>query len=260
MNCETIQNRLLALPDPRRVPEELRGHLDECPGCRAVLVRAARLDALLPALPVPASSEAVKAAFLERVRAGEPVVRREPTPSRPESAQWKYVAGLAAAVLLALGAWALFHGRASSERPQFASRPQELLGQEVRHLTELAKADTTTKKIAIWADVAADLQAETRAVYLAAPEPEITTLARLFDKAVTDGIGRQADLLRNTHLEPAERQALLAAARKLETTRAGVSQLTDSAPPQAKAPLRRMADRADTVRKRLIDLAEGKGA
>lgn len=238
----------------------MRGHLDECPGCRALLARAARLDELLTDLPVPPSSDAVKAAFLDRVATVEPILNRVPATSRGELSQWKYVASLAAAVLLALGAWALFHGRTGADRPRVANRPQELLGQEVHHLTELAKADTAPKKIAIWADVAADLQAETRAVYLAAPEPEITTLARLFDKAVTDGIERQANLLRNKHLEPAERQALLATARKLEATRTNVTQLTDSAPPQAKAPLQRMADRAGTVRQRLIDLAEGKGA
>ena len=88
MNCDAIQNRLLALPDLRRVPDELRGHLDECPACRAYLARAVRLDKLIAAVPVPPSSEETKAAFLDRATEAGPVIKRIPVVRRRDSATY----------------------------------------------------------------------------------------------------------------------------------------------------------------------------
>src|SRR5579885_2061136 len=85
MNCEAVQNRLLALPDPRRASDELRGHLDGCPACRSFLAAVGRLDELLAAIPVPPPSEEVKAAFLDKVTEAGPIIRRLPVVPRRDS-------------------------------------------------------------------------------------------------------------------------------------------------------------------------------
>ena len=259
MTCDVIQNRLLALPDLTRVPDDLRAHVDRCPGCRAFLAGAARLDGLLTGLPVPPSEDA-KAAFLDRITAAGPIIRRVPTVPRFRSLRarvggavgWKPAAGLAAAVAVGAGIW-LTVGGTSDEKPSVAAAPRHpLLEKQVRHVVALARANTPPDRMRVWAAVAADLRDETRAVYKVAPADEMAALARMFDKTVRQGIVPQADRLADHAIPAPDKRALLTDVEaRLADVEAEASRLATQAPPQSVEPLKKIAAAARDGRLKL---------
>src|ERR1044071_8464322 len=103
MNCQAIQNKILALPDPRHVPEPLRAHVLACGACRAWAEQAARLEGLLEQLPVPPAPADRKSALVAELSRGVAVV--EPAAPRRESYREFFqrngtlIAGLAAALV-----------------------------------------------------------------------------------------------------------------------------------------------------------------
>src|SRR5580698_573365 len=119
MNCQTIQNKILNLPDPRVIPDVLRDHVAGCADCRVWAKQAARLESLLEQLPVPPAPGNKKAEMLEDLTSNDPVITRPfATPARESSSAsfWKFLdqnkmvlGGLAAAVLVAFGGWLLFN-------------------------------------------------------------------------------------------------------------------------------------------------------
>jgi hypothetical protein len=70
MNCEEIQDRILAADDPRRLGAELDAHVASCPACGAFVRRLVAIETAAARLPVE-GSQAAKAAVLRRVRAEE---------------------------------------------------------------------------------------------------------------------------------------------------------------------------------------------
>src|SRR5438067_2200379 len=117
MNCQAVQNKILALPDPRQIPDPLRDHVVGCAACQAWARQAARLEALLAQLPAPAAPAEKKEAMIDELTQPEPVIHPMATPAtRPSfglvAARFlrrnaTYVGGLAAAVLVAVGIYAL---------------------------------------------------------------------------------------------------------------------------------------------------------
>src|SRR4051812_45158201 len=116
MTCQSAQNRILMLPDPRQVPDALRAHLDGCPACLAWWQRAARLERLLEQLPAPPAPADKKAVLIDELTAAGPVIKSVPAGDRgtvpsPGTAFLKrvgtYAAALAAAVLVVVGGWRL---------------------------------------------------------------------------------------------------------------------------------------------------------
>src|SRR4051794_34480520 len=116
MNCQSAQNRILLLPDPRQVPDAVRAHLDECPACLAWWQRAARLERLLEQLPAPPAPADKKAVLIDELTAAGPVIKSVPSDHRGEIPSpgtaflkrvGKYAAALAAAVLVVVGGWKL---------------------------------------------------------------------------------------------------------------------------------------------------------
>jgi hypothetical protein len=168
MTCDTAQNRLLALPDPDRLPDDLHAHLAGCELCRRYADRMTVLDAELAALPAPASADA-RAAFLESLAAAGPVIRTVPTaPFRSSVSlwglaarvRWKPVFATAAAALVAVGVWSAIPGPKPPVAEVDGPR-SELVKKVVRYNTELAKASDPRERVAKLAELAADLQAET---------------------------------------------------------------------------------------------------
>lgn len=263
MTCEVVQNRLLALPDLTRIPDDLRAHVGGCPGCRAFLAGATRLDRLLAALPVPPSSDDVRAAFLDRVTAAGPIIRRVPAVPRRGSLRalrvrlggvvgWKSAAGLAAAVVLAAGVWLGVGGKSGEARVAAATPRHPLLDRQVRHTVALARANTPPDRMKVWAAVAADLRDETWAVYKVAPADEMTALARMFDKTVRHGIVPQADRLADHAIPVSEKQAVLNdVGARLADVEAEASRLATQAPPQSVEPLKKIAAAARDGRLKL---------
>lgn len=263
MNCEVLQNRLLALPDLNGVPDDLRVHVDGCPACQTFLAGAKRLDELLARVPVPPTSEEAKAAFLDRVTQAGPVIGRIPVVPRggdtgrrlrgflDRVGGWKTVSGLAAAIMVG-GVWWFASGPRGSTPSEVAGLRHELLNKEVKHLVALSGADTPPKRMVVWADVADDLRTETRSLYKVGQADEMDALARMFDKAVRQGILHQADLLDVHTMPAAERATLLRdVTARLADVEAEADRLAAQAPPQSVEPLKKIAAAARDGRLKL---------
>lgn len=262
MTCDAIRDRLLALPDPRRVPADLRSHFDGCPACVNVQAALVGVEAAVARLSVPDSAPA-KAAFLTRLAEPEPIIAHMPTlPNRRGLAdliagvKWQHAAGLAAGVLIAVGGGWLLTGSNGGQTQEFAAHRHDLLQKEVRHVVRLTGAGTAADRMAVWADVVADLGAEMTAVYQVADEPDLDALAGLFRRAVEDGVVAQARRL--PAVVPAgERSKLTETAKKLADAETEANRLLAVARPQAKPVLERMVRTARTGKEALDKLARG---
>ena len=249
MTCDTFQNRLLVLPHPDRVPTELRPHLADCPTCRSFAAAAGRLDRLVAAIPVPPASASAMSALLDRIAEDSPIIVPN---ARPVLARgrfetwlagtgWKVAAGLAASVVVGLAVWSSGPNDDRRKPTEFAYVRHELLKKEVDHVTRLATADSAPERLAIWADVATDLNIEAAEVYQIAPQSDIRAIGEMFDTAVRDGIIRQADQFPE-HYPPADRHRILTAVTaKLKAVDADATERSTTAPPQSKPVLRQMA-------------------
>jgi hypothetical protein len=267
MTCDAIQNRLLALPDLRRVPDELRGHLDGCPACRAYLARAVRLDKLLATIPVPPPSEETKAAFLDRATEAGPVIKRIPVVRRDsgtyllDDGRWKYTAAaLAAAVLVAVGWLAFRGGDAPPNRNDTTTVAghdllKKTLGRVVTDETALARSNTSEERMRAWADMTADLREEIEKVHLHAPKDDLKALAGLFEKAARKGLLAEARKMTEDQT-PAEKQraAFQLAQERLTRIAADAAAFAQAAPPDMKPPLQQIRDTAGAVLKELSKL------
>lgn len=268
MRCDTAQNRLLALPDPDRPTDDLRAHLAGCERCRRYAERAAGLDADLAALPAPPSADA-RAAFLESLAAAGPVIRTVPTaPFRSSVSlwglaarvRWKPVFATAAAVLVAVGVWSALPGPKPPPVERDGPR-SELVKKVVRYNTELAKASDPRERVTKLAELAADLQAETRDVYLAAQTGEtdqLRSLANMFEQVVGDGIVRQAKAIGPFGPVTERQKVLKETAARLAAAAAEADQLrTTAAQAHAKVSLAKMAAAARNGQAVLLKIAEG---
>ncbi len=100
MNCRETEDWLLHAERPLRLgTDELREHVEACPGCRGFARRLDRLERAYCAAPLPASAHRARLAFLQRHVAmpRRPFLRR--------AARWAVAALLLLAV--GLGTWAV---------------------------------------------------------------------------------------------------------------------------------------------------------
>lgn len=258
MNCQAVQNKILALPDPREVPEPLRAHVAGCGACQAWARQAARLEGLLEHLPVPPAPAGKKAALVEELsRPAEPV-RPAARPFYRRNAA--LVGGLAAALLVAVAGWRMFGGK-NDPRPEVATpgTPEHpLLKKLVQRDVAMAKADTPAKRLQALGGLADDLSAEARGLALVASPQELNDFVIWYGKA-KDGLVAQADRLTNKTafaMTPAERKAQFAAlAEKLGETAAAVDRSAGQASPEAKRALQKIADAARDGQTKLTALA-----
>lgn len=261
MNCQTVQNKILALPDPRHVPDALRAHVNACAGCRAWAELAGRLEGLVAQLSIPAAPADKKAALLAKLRtqpAAVEVAREEPATFRAWVKQnATLVGGLAAAVLVAFGAWATI-GK-NSPKPDLAEKtPRDpFLEKMVQRDVALARAGTPAQKLVALGGLADDLSAEARGLARIASPDELKDVARWFDRVVKDGlVPRAKDLTTDAGSTPAERKAQLAdLAARLGHAADEVKKASGEVPPDAKPVLERIADTARFGQKKLQDLA-----
>jgi hypothetical protein len=282
MNCEAVQNRLLALPDLRRVPDELRTHLDGCPACRAFLAKAVRLDALVAAVPVPPPSAEARAALLERVAEAGPVIKRVPVVRRDsmadlpaylaEDGRWKYAAALAAAVLVAVG-WLAVREDATTRAPDYNGVAGHALltktiGKVATDKEALARARTSEERMRVWAAVTGDLRDEVENVYRYAGKDDLKALAGLFDKAAERGLLDQARKVADDQTPPDRRRAAFRdAIGRMDKIAADTETFARTAPEDRKPVLRqigatakRVRDELNKLEPRLAGAPPGKGA
>jgi len=269
MNCQTIQNKILILPDPRVLPDALRDHIAGCEVCRAWAKQVARLDALLQQLPVPPAPGNKKATVVDDLTRGNPVIiRRLATPARESFAgsvrkfldqNKMVVGGLAAAVLVVLGGWRLL--TPSGTPPVAAAETPEhpFLKMLVQRDVALAKAKKPVDRLQIFGGLAEDLSTEARSLARVASPDELWDVAQWFDNVVKDGVVNQArnmpaDTL--TLSARAERKTELdALAGKLSDMAAKTEKMTGEVPPDAKAALQKIVDSARAGEKKLREMA-----
>lgn len=271
MTCQSIQNRVLLLPDPRQVPADLRTHLDACPACAAWWCRAARLETLLELLPAPPAPGDKKAALVgELIAAGTAVPGvstggRGPVPSAGVAA-WRraagYAAALAAAVLVVAGGWRLAT-RPNAPKEVAAAPRHPLLDAVVKRDLALARADTPAKRLEVLGGLADDLSAETRGLARVATAEELNELSAWFGTVVRKGIVRQAADLERLPVHPigrAERAAVYTRlAGQLDAAAREAAAAAREAPAGSQDALKRIADAARDGRQALATLAtEGK--
>lgn len=252
MNCQAVQNQILDLPDPRHLPAELAAHVRACPACRAWARQAARLEMLVEHLPAPPAAGDKKASLLAELMSAEPSLA---VPDRRGAAtefllrNASYVGGLAAAVLVALGAYLLWP--TGQKQPDVVARPPQkhpLLDKIVAGNTQLAQAGMSSKRrLEVLGGMAGDIAADTRGMARVASPAELRQMAGWYDEVVATGMVRQADRLSSPVGEMQARdrdQFLNAWADKLAADAAEAEKLSREVPQDAQPVLRRMADTA----------------
>ncbi len=263
MNCQVVQNKILALPDPRVVPDPLREHVVGCAGCQAWAKQAARLEALLEQLPTPLAPADKKDALIGNLVRGDAIIARPATvPVQPREARVltflrrnaAVIGGLAAAILVALGAWALFPRPAKPEMAQ--PLPDDpFLRKIVQRDLALANAKTPAERLQILSGLADDLSVQARSLARVATRNELGDLARWYDQVVKNAIVPQAENAPAFVMVPAERTArealLESLAKKLNENAAETDKLLSEVPPEAKAALQRMTESAREGQKKL---------
>jgi hypothetical protein len=234
MNCDLVQRRLLKAESPTRLPDSLQAHLADCPTCREWQRQLVQLEGYVNQLPVPASP--AKAELLRLL--SSPAAATTAWPAR-RTWSWRLPAGLAAAVLLlAVGGWLLYLLRPAPPAPEVPHEVQRpLLDNLLERDLRLANATTQRERVEALADLADDLQGETRALALDADVSDLESLSLLYGQVVRDGIVPRAQAL-----PAAERRAVLTPiAERLGKARHQAEHLALDVPPDSAKPLKAIA-------------------
>ena len=254
MNCQAIQNQILNLPDPRELTSALREHVLTCSACQAWARQAALLESLLEHLPAPPAPGDKKGALIAELTQAEPVIRPLATPAaRPAfglaAVQFLrrnagYVGGLAAAVLVAVGAYWLWP---KPQQPEVVTAPTQkhpLLEKIVAGNTALARTNSTARKLEVLGGMADAISGETRGMARIAGGAELRQMAGWYDDVVKDGMLKQAANL-PIDMRPEEKDKLLnGLADKLKADADEAERLSREAPQDAQLALQRMATTA----------------
>jgi hypothetical protein len=257
MNCKTVQRRLLALPNPARVPASVREHLAECRACREMQNHLAQIEQAVPALVVPSSSFA-KAALLRKIRQG-PTFREKVAQSVEaipaafgRMGRWRLAgAGLAAAVLVMLLCWPLFRGPGPTPNNDYARKlpdPDPLLASVLQRQLTLAEAKQTRQQVETLASLAGDLNGAVQG--LARTTESRDTLP---DVSGWYGLVVHAEVTRFGKLAFKDRKAVVAPlAQDLEKAAKQADALADEVgAPRGDHPLRKLATTAREAKSRL---------
>jgi hypothetical protein len=255
MNCQAVQNQVLALPDPRQLPPAVGAHVDACAACRAWARKAARLEALLERLPVPPAPREKKEALIGELMQADPVIMPMAVPAKPPGAlvlvgrflrnNANLVGGLAAAVMVvAGGVWWLNRPR-EPKVEMVETQKHPLLERMTARNVLMARAKSPAERFEVLGGMAEELAGETRGLARIASPAELKELAGWYDKVVRDGMVRQARELPPAALPAAEKQKLFKdLAARLEADAAETDKLAREAPQDAQPTLKRIADTA----------------
>lgn len=254
MNCQTIQNHVLALPDPRQLPGNLRDHFDACPVCLGWWKQVVRLECLVEQLPAPPAPGDRKAAFIDDLTAAGPVIRsiplldrcrgRSPLAAVFASSTARYAVALAASVLLALGGWLLVRPTRGPETAQLPAPKHPLLEKIVQRNLTLSQTKTPAQRLEVLGGLADDLSAEARKLARVANTDELRDLSGWYQKVVDEGILVEARKM-PLGMNPTEKKALFdRLSARLAETKQEADNVVGSAPPHAQPALKTISDTA----------------
>jgi hypothetical protein len=167
VNCTVIQRRLLAAERPEQPPDEIQGHLAQCPSCRLWQRRLIQMERLIAHLPVPASTakEQFLASMMGEGRRGPQGALVRPSafilhPFKKERGLRKLSLAftLAASLLIfALAWWSWPHNPV----PPPQVKRTELARLEQR-LSNSLRVDTTKERVLRLAKLADEVRSEAR--------------------------------------------------------------------------------------------------
>jgi hypothetical protein len=250
MNCQAIQNQILNLPDPRELTPALREHVLTCAACQAWARSAALLESLLERLPVPSAPGDKKEALLGELMQADPVIRTLAMPAtRPGFGavagrflrrNATYVGGLAAAVLVAFGAYLLWPRTPPDVVKAPAPQKHPLLEKIVASNTAIARADSSKRKLEVLSDMADYIANDTRGMARIASGSDLRQMAGWYDDVVTNGMVKQAEKPIDLPAEDKTR-FLNSLADKLKADATEAEKLSREAPQDAQPALQRMA-------------------
>jgi hypothetical protein len=276
MDCRACQHWLLAAEDPARPESEIDVHLQACSSCRDWQRQLLRVEANVPRLPVPPSHGKDRLlrellgqpAGQPRPAAAAPAQHPAPPPMAVPAAAltrrplvravtpWAACAA-AAAVLIAfgflLGNWLSEvlvppapspHAKSPEPQPAPGKQPEPqpaptapLTARLLEADLSLAQAESPRQRLQALADLADDLQDETRALEAVAGAADLDALARLYQKVIREGVVPRA-----RSLPAGERRPVLEPiAQGLSRAREDARRLARTARPSSVASLERIA-------------------
>jgi hypothetical protein len=208
VNCTVIQRRLLAAERPDQPPAEIKGHLAQCPACRAWQRRLVQMEQLIPQLPVPSST--AKESFLqwmkdESGKRGQNALIQPPAfishPFKKERALRKLSLAftLAASLLVFALAWWSWPHNPDAAPPDMARKEQAKLEQR---LSNSLRLDTAKERVLRLARLADEVHGE--AHKLADNSERLEQWSQFYARVVGQHLIEQA-----RQLSPEDRQAVL---------------------------------------------------
>ena len=220
-----------------------------------------RLELLLEHLPVLPPPTNKKADVLEELHTAGTLISTLPDATEKPSSRriLAYAGGIAAAVLVMIGAWLALKPNGNKPAPLEAHR-HPLLEKVIQRDRDLARAETPKQRLEILAVLADDLAAETRSLARVANPDELRELAGMYSKVVNDGIVPRASKIPQNSMTPDQKKALLTQmSRKLADTQAEVEKLSNEVPPESKPALKKIADSARDGQKKLAEQLASEG-
>ncbi len=268
MNCQTVQTLILGLPDPRELTPVLREHVLACEACQAWAKQAARLEAILERLPVPPAPAEKKEALLGDLMSADPVIQPMVMPAtRPSFGavavrflrqNATYVGGIAAALLVAVGIYALWPPKTPIAPEVTKSHKDPRLEKMVTANAAMARAGTPAKRLEVLGGMADAIATDARGMARIAPA-DLKPRAAQYENVVRDGILPRAKELQQATLgmKAEDKAALEALAEKLKAEATVADALAKEVPQDAQPALTKIAEIAREGETKLRAAARG---
>lgn len=246
MKCQQVQKRLMAMHGSGPMLTNLRQHVDGCEPCQVWVKRITAIENAIDQIAVPDSS-AARNALIDRFL-NEPVTVETGWRVGGVRLNWvRIVCAIAAVLIVGLAVSGVFN-REPNIKPT-ASEHDALLAKMVERHTELATAGTETKRIEVLAEMAEELDRETRSVAYVAGADDMDSLAELYVSLVG---GPKGVVARVDDLGRADKQKVIKElAERLRKSGDAAERLARDVPPPAVAAIKRIAETAREAHKKL---------
>jgi len=285
MNCSSLQNRLLALPDPTAVSDSVAAHLASCAPCQAWHRVLVQVEYAVASVAVPPSDGKKKREILAQFRTAKPgkpkakpqssispalpvsvvkTARRPNAPVQPAAARVPIGERLARMWPLGLVAAALLVGTLvltvlRDKKPTdsaLAKAPSDpMLKEVVAAKVELDRAHTGADRVKVLAKLADSIHEEARTLSKVTPD-EMNSLAVMYKKVVEEALVPQARSLNDD-----ERKVTLPKyAQRLGEAEQEANRLAAESPVGSDRALREIAEAARAGRIELAKLIQGRAA